>query len=102
MLAHACSPEVSLGHQHPLLTTQMRHPVQGSAPSHLDALMSASQAGIPGLDLILEFVSTQEEVELLALVDAQPWEYLAKRRVQHHGMRFEYAVSGGGACCSAM
>ncbi|KFM24129.1 Alkylated DNA repair protein alkB-like protein 8 [Auxenochlorella protothecoides] len=54
--------------------------------------MSASQAGIPGLDLILEFVSTQEEVELLALVDAQPWEYLAKRRVQHHGMRFEYAT----------
>ncbi|KAL6779512.1 hypothetical protein ACKKBG_A12590 [Auxenochlorella protothecoides x Auxenochlorella symbiontica] len=65
---------------------------KGSAPSHLDALMSASQAGIPGLDLILEFVSTQEEVELLALVDAQPWEYLAKRRVQHHGMRFEYAT----------
>ncbi|XP_050235169.1 alkylated DNA repair protein ALKBH8 homolog [Mercurialis annua] len=50
----------------------------------------ASELNIPGLCLLPDFVSAEEEQELLAAVDAQPWKNLAKRRVQHYGYEFCY------------
>jgi hypothetical protein len=54
--------------------------------------MAAEELGIPGLRLLLDFVSEQEERELLAALERQPWHSLAKRRVQHYGFKFDYTV----------
>lgn len=61
------------------------------APPTLSACTKASDTGIPGLKLYPDFVTPEEEDALLAFVDGQPWDSLARRRVQHYGMRFEYA-----------
>lgn len=50
----------------------------------------SSEMGIPGIFLIHDFVSEQEEHELLAAVDERPWQGLMKRRVQHYGYEFMY------------
>jgi len=44
-----------------------------------------------------DFVTEAEEAELLAAVDAHPWQSLAKRRVQHHGREFDYVTLDVGA-----
>ncbi|KAL0330059.1 UNVERIFIED_CONTAM: Alkylated DNA repair protein ALK [Sesamum radiatum] len=54
---------------------------------------SASDLDIPGLYLMHDFVTAQEEQELLAAVDDRPWQHLAKRRVQHYGYEFRYDVN---------
>nr|AKM76731.1 RNA-binding (RRM/RBD/RNP motifs) family protein [Monsonia emarginata] len=56
----------------------------------IQVCLSASEANIPGLHLLLDFVTPHEEQELLAAVDATPWIGLAKRRVQHYGYQFCY------------
>ncbi|XP_057799092.1 alkylated DNA repair protein ALKBH8 homolog [Salvia miltiorrhiza] len=53
---------------------------------------SASDLDIPGLHLMHDFVTPQEEQELLAAVDDRPWHRLAKRRVQHYGYEFCYDI----------
>ncbi|GFP81547.1 alkylated DNA repair protein alkb homolog 8 [Phtheirospermum japonicum] len=53
---------------------------------------SASDLDIPGLYLLHDFVTAKEEQELLAAVDNSPWHHLAKRRVQHYGYAFCYAI----------
>ncbi|KAL0330980.1 UNVERIFIED_CONTAM: Alkylated DNA repair protein ALK [Sesamum angustifolium] len=53
---------------------------------------SASDLDIPGLYLMHDFVTAQEEQELLAAVDDRPWQHLAKRRVQHYGYEFRYDI----------
>ncbi|KAH6804467.1 RNA-binding family protein [Perilla frutescens var. frutescens] len=53
---------------------------------------SASDLDIPGLYLMYDFVTAQEEQELLAAVDNRPWSRLAKRRVQHYGYEFCYDI----------
>lgn len=45
---------------------------------------------VPGLVLIEEFVSEEEEAELRAEIDLGDWESSVKRRVQHHGYAFNY------------
>ncbi|KAI3821874.1 hypothetical protein L1987_09449 [Smallanthus sonchifolius] len=54
--------------------------------------LEASELNIPGIYLIHDFVSAQEEEQLLAAVDARPWHSLAKRRVQHYGYEFCYDI----------
>ncbi|XP_016477646.1 alkylated DNA repair protein ALKBH8 homolog [Nicotiana tabacum] len=54
--------------------------------------MAASELDIPGLYLIHDFISAEEEKELLAAVDTTPWQKLAKRRVQHYGYEFQYST----------
>ena len=71
---------------HPSLTRQT-----AAQATVVSACTLASEANIPGLELYTDFVSEEEERELLEFVDAQPWESLARRRVQHYGARFVYA-----------
>jgi alkylated DNA repair protein alkB family protein 8 len=52
--------------------------------------LEASDLNIPGLYLIKDFVTAEEEKELIAAVDDRPWHCLAKRRVQHYGYEFCY------------
>ena len=61
--------------------------------SHVLAVESAEDCNIPGLSLILNFVTVEEEHALLAEVDDRPWECLARRKVQHYGRPFNYSVS---------
>ena len=46
---------------------------------------------VPGLRLIVDFVSEAEEAAMLADIDSRPWIALAHRRVQHYGFAFDYA-----------
>jgi hypothetical protein len=62
--------------------------------THVLAVESAEMCKIPGLSLILDFVSVDEEHALLAEVDNRPWDSLAKRKVQHYGRPFDYLVRG--------
>ncbi|GFH20131.1 tRNA methyltransferase [Haematococcus lacustris] len=69
------------------------HAFQQSAPPPATARTS-DQLGVPGLQLLHEFVSPGEEIELLNAVAHGPWQHLAKRRVQHFGWEFDYSVRG--------
>jgi hypothetical protein len=60
---------------------------------HVLAVESAEECNIPGLFLLLDFVTVEEESALLAEVDNRPWDSLARRKVQHYGRPFNYLVS---------
>lgn len=45
---------------------------------------------IPGLTYLDRFVAAADEVALLAAIDGGPWLSDLKRRVQHHGYRYDY------------
>nr|AKM76732.1 RNA-binding (RRM/RBD/RNP motifs) family protein [Monsonia marlothii] len=68
----------------------LRPPPAPTPSTSIQVCLSAAEANIPGLYLLLDFVTPQEEQELLAAVDARPWISLAKRRVQHYGYKFCY------------
>ncbi|XP_024984934.1 alkylated DNA repair protein ALKBH8 homolog isoform X1 [Cynara cardunculus var. scolymus] len=65
---------------------------QAVATDSVQVSLGASELNIPGIYLIHDFVSAQEEEQLLAAVDARPWHSLAKRRVQHYGYEFCYDI----------
>lgn len=53
----------------------------------------AKWRSIPGLKYIAGYVSTSDEAELIASLDAEPWRSdLKKRRVQHYGYRYDYTT----------
>lgn len=52
--------------------------------------ISDGSCGIPGLSIIRDFVSKEDEDALLELIDSTPWDTLARRRVQHYGKKFSY------------
>ncbi|CAM6087992.1 unnamed protein product [Calypogeia fissa] len=71
----------------------MQYSVPRSSPVVEDqepAMTTAKELQIPGLAIYPDFVSIDEEQELLAAVDQLPWQNLAKRRVQHYGYEFLY------------
>jgi len=45
---------------------------------------------IPGMTYIPNFVSKEEEKELLREIDGRPWSNELKRRVQHYGYKYNY------------
>ncbi|URE18983.1 2OG-Fe(II) oxygenase superfamily [Musa troglodytarum] len=61
---------------------------------HKDVLfpvsLLASDLGIPGIYLVHDFITVEEEKRLLAEVDNRQWRSLSKRRVQHYGYEFLY------------
>jgi alkylated DNA repair dioxygenase AlkB len=44
-----------------------------------------------GLTLLQKFVSTDEQIALLAEIDAAKWDLTLTRRTQHYGFRYSYA-----------
>lgn len=52
--------------------------------------MSESDFGVPGLIYIPDYISSQEEQELLAILDEQVWSNEISRRVQQYGYRYDY------------
>lgn len=49
-----------------------------------------SLPAIPGLAYVSEYITPQEEADLIRTIDAQPWITELKRRVQHYGYRYDY------------
>src|SRR5690348_2233095 len=45
---------------------------------------------VPGLTYRPDFLDADEETELIAVIDRQPWITELKRRVQHYGYRYDY------------
>ncbi|XP_062073004.1 alkylated DNA repair protein ALKBH8 homolog isoform X3 [Humulus lupulus] len=62
----------------------------GQVNDPLPVALTASELNISGLYLLHDFVSLEEERELIAAVDEMPWNNLSKRRVQHYGYEFCY------------
>ncbi|KAK3259998.1 hypothetical protein CYMTET_31030, partial [Cymbomonas tetramitiformis] len=56
----------------------------------LTVCTTSSQLAVPGLKLILNFITEEEEQALVEGIDAGSWSPLAKRRVQHYGFEFSY------------
>lgn len=78
--------------RHSLATQPGELPLPPSKP--VPALVVASRTPehppIPGLLYYPDFLSTDEERELLAHIDSAPWITELKRRVQHYGWRYDY------------
>lgn len=47
---------------------------------------------VPGMSLLPEFITEDEERELLSVIDQQPWLADLQRRVQHYGYRYDYTA----------
>ena len=57
------------------------------------AVRDSADLGVPGATLVRDFVTPEEEREILAAVDADTrWQRLAKRRVLHYGFAFDYGT----------
>jgi alkylated DNA repair dioxygenase AlkB len=48
---------------------------------------------INGLKYIQNYISSEEETDLLVLLDKQTWILDLKRRVQHYGYRYDYKLN---------
>lgn len=48
---------------------------------------------IPGLYVYDDFISEEEEKELVKQIDAHEWNKLLNRRVQHYGYEFIYGMN---------
>jgi hypothetical protein len=73
---------------------QLMHGQQQQEAAQAPVALTTQQAGIPGLQLFPDFVSAAQEAALVAHIDSQPWQALAKRRVQHYGYVFAYEQRG--------
>jgi alkylated DNA repair protein alkB family protein 8 len=48
---------------------------------------------IPGLIIINDFISEEEEKQLIENIDKEEWKKLTNRRVQHYGYEFVYGAN---------
>ena len=55
-----------------------------------EAISSASK--ISGLTYISDYITAEQEAELIAIIDQQPWLNDLKRRVQHYGYKYDYTA----------
>jgi len=64
----------------------------------MDAFVKrAAKEIIPGLELVRDFVTVEEERALLTCVDASEWDTALKRRTQHYGHRYSYESGSAAA-----
>ncbi|KAK9276520.1 hypothetical protein L1049_006054 [Liquidambar formosana] len=68
----------------------LQPPCQVQVNDSLTVSSEASELNIPGIYLLHDFVTAEEQEQLLAAVDDRPWKNLSKRRVQHYGYEFCY------------
>ena len=47
---------------------------------------------IPGLSIIENFITKEEEKELLNCIDKESWSNALKRRTQHYGYKYDYTT----------
>ena len=63
-------------------------PPQQPKPALID--MVSTPIAIPGLDYREDFITVEEEQNLLANIAGEPWLGDLKRRVQHYGWKYDY------------
>jgi len=51
---------------------------------------SDPKPAVPGLEYIDSYISKEEELQLLSMIDQNPWINDLKRRVQHYGYKYDY------------
>ena len=56
--------------------------------------MNQGFLAVPGLQLHADFITQDEERELLAAIDASEWDTSLKRRTQHYGYVYDYTMKG--------
>lgn len=65
--------------------------VKGSGTDHIPECTSVSESiVIDGLSILNEFVSVEEELELLESLELTSWQETLSRKVQHYGFNFNY------------
>ena len=69
--------------------TPVAKPKRKSRPS-AKKTVAVSADPPSGFELRLDFISEDEERELLATIDAEKWDSRMARRVQHYGWRYDY------------
>ena len=52
--------------------------------------MRSDSGGVPGLSYVRDFVSEDEEGDIVAVIDQADWSSELHRRVQHYGWRYDY------------
>lgn len=75
--------------------------MQDGPPAAVHALpvyTDAANINIPGLYIFPDFVTEDEEANLLSSIESFQWSLLAKRSVLHFGYAFEYLVCTSGLC----
>ena len=55
-----------------------------------DKITTSAVATVPGLHYVRDYLSQQEQAQLLIIVDRHPWLRDLKRLVQHYGYRYDY------------
>lgn len=65
-------------------------PAAPAAPAAASARSDAPPFFLPGATYVPDFLDAAEHDALLAAIDAQPWRTDLRRRVQHHGYRYDY------------
>jgi alkylated DNA repair dioxygenase AlkB len=55
----------------------------------LENSLKSDALEIPGLAYIIDYITVEEQNQLLNLIDQQEWSTKLKRRVQHYGYRYE-------------
>ncbi len=62
----------------------------GRIPAPPVSALEQSPDGIPGFNLVPDFLTAAEEEDILAEIDRSPWSSELQRRVQHYGWRYDY------------
>jgi alkylated DNA repair dioxygenase AlkB len=56
----------------------------------MNKIPTSAVATVPGLHYVRDYLSQQEQAQLLIVADRNPWMQDLKRRVQHYGYRYDY------------
>ena len=81
------------GEGEPVDTSDAKNGDRRQEESWCAAVRESSALGVPGCTLVKDFVTPDEEAEILAVTDRDPrWQRLAKRRVIHYGYAFDYGT----------
>ena len=56
----------------------------------LTTTLEADSIEIPGLTYVPEYITFEEQNQLIHAIDQQEWSMKLKRRVQHYGYRYDY------------
>jgi alkylated DNA repair dioxygenase AlkB len=60
--------------------------------SSADAVTEPPVLSVPGFSLVLHYISEDEERELIARIDAEPWKHDWRRRIQQYGLGYSAGV----------
>lgn len=65
---------------------------KGANGRHADEVDEAEDEthAVPGLSIVRDFLTAEEEASLIASIDACPWRSDLSRRVQHYGWKYDY------------